>query len=224
MHRLIMTSQAYMQSSHAEEDSLDRSRNRVSKDAENTTYWRRYPRRLEAEALRDALLSVSGKLEPQMYGPGSLDEKMRRRSVYFFIKRSQLIPSMMLFDWPEHLVSIGQRSTTTIAPQALLLMNSPLGREAAEGLVQRVFKEPAMDDATIEKGIQSAYRILYQRLPSEHEVELGKRYLKQLQAARDVAKSNNPEASSPKATSLPRECWNDYCQALLSANEFIFVD
>ena len=58
---------------------------------------------------------------------------MRRRSVYFFIKRSQLIPSMMLFDWPEHLVSIGQRASTTTAPQALLFMNSALGRDVGRG-------------------------------------------------------------------------------------------
>ena len=73
-----------------------------------------------------------------MFGPGTLDPNMRRRSVYFFIKRSQLIPSMMLFDWPEHLVSIGQRASTTTAPQALLFMNSPLGRASAEGLASRV--------------------------------------------------------------------------------------
>ena len=63
---------------------------------------------------------------------------MPRRSVYFFIKRSQLIPMMMLLDWPEHLVSIGQRSTTTTAPQALSFLNSDLARRCGEGLASRV--------------------------------------------------------------------------------------
>ncbi len=76
-----------------------------------------------------------------MFGAGTLDPNMRRRSVYFFIKRSQLIPSMMLFDWPEHLVGIGQRASTTTAPQALMFMNSPLGRDSAEGLASRVAGE-----------------------------------------------------------------------------------
>ncbi len=74
----------------------------------------------------------------RMYGPGSLDVEMPRRSVYFFIKRSRLIPMMMLFDWPEHLVSIGQRSTTTTAPQALAMLNSGLARHCAEGFAARV--------------------------------------------------------------------------------------
>ena len=101
-------------------------------------HWRRTPRRLEAEPIRDAMLATAGRLDRRMYGPGSLDVEMPRRSVYFFIKRSRLIPMMMLFDWPEHLVSIGQRSTTTTAPQALAMLNSGLARHCAEGLAARV--------------------------------------------------------------------------------------
>ena len=113
---------------------------RAKIDRENVFLWRYTPRRLEAEPIRDALLAVSGRLDSSMFGPGTLDPNMRRRSVYFFIKRSQLIPSMMLFDWPEHLVGIGQRASTTTAPQALMFMNSPLGRASAEGLAARVVR------------------------------------------------------------------------------------
>ncbi len=84
------------------------------------------------------MLAVSGRLDPAMYGPGTLDQNMTRRSIYFFIKRSQLIPMMMLFDWPEHLVSIGQRPVTTIAPQALMFMNSPQGRDYATAFADRL--------------------------------------------------------------------------------------
>ena len=83
---------------------------RATIDRENVYHWRCTPRRLEAEPIRDAMLAVVGPARPAMFGPGSLDPTMLRRSVYFFIKRSQLIPMMMLFDWPEHLVSIGQRA------------------------------------------------------------------------------------------------------------------
>ena len=82
---------------------------RAAIDRENVFHWRHTPRRLEAEPIRDAMLAAAGRLDRRMYGPGSLDVEMPRRSVYFFIKRSRLIPMMMLFDWPEHLVSIGQR-------------------------------------------------------------------------------------------------------------------
>ena len=110
IHRLIVTSAVYMQG-----DDFDEGRARI--DRENVYLWRRAPRRLEAEPIRDAMLATAGRLDLRMYGPGSLTVEMPRRSVYFFIKRSQLIPMMMLFDWPEHLVSIGQRSVTTTAPR-----------------------------------------------------------------------------------------------------------
>ena len=127
IHKLIVTSAVYTQDGRS-----DDARSRI--DRENAYYWRHSPRRLEAEPIRDAMLSVSGRLDPTLYGPGSLDPNHRRRSLYFQIKRSQLIPSMMLFDWAQHLVSIGLRGTTTTAPQALMFLNSPLGRSTAEGL------------------------------------------------------------------------------------------
>ena len=119
-----------------QDNRFDEARARV--DRENVFLWRRTPRRLEAEPIRDAMLATAGRLDSRMYGPGSLDPEMPRRSVYFFIKRSQLIPMMMLFDWPEHLVSIGQRSTTTTAPQALAMLNSALARHCAAGFAARV--------------------------------------------------------------------------------------
>ena len=75
---------------------------------------------------------------------------------YLFIKRSRLIPMMMLFDWPEHLVSIGQRSTTTTAPQALAMLNSGLARHCAEGLAQRV---AAAGDPTSSSGAGLSNRL-----------------------------------------------------------------
>ena len=99
----------------------------------------------------------AGRLDRRMYGPGSLDAEMPRRSVYFFIKRSQLIPMMMLFDWPEHLVSIGQRSTTTTAPQALAMLNSGLARHCAEGFAARV-AAGGDPDARVPRGLSDRLR------------------------------------------------------------------
>jgi hypothetical protein len=81
---------------------------------------------------------VSGVLDKTMFGPGTRDENSKRRSIYFNIKRSQLIGSMVAFDLPEPLVSQGARPTTTVAPQALVLMNSPQARTWADGLAKRV--------------------------------------------------------------------------------------
>ncbi len=94
---------------------------------------RRAPQRLEGEAIRDSMLAVSGLLDETMFGRGTRDESSRRRSIYFNIKRSQLIGSMVAFDAPEPLVSQGSRPTTTVAPQALMLMNSPAGARLGGG-------------------------------------------------------------------------------------------
>ena len=73
----------------------------MKSDPQNRLWWRRPARRLEAEAIRDALLAVAGTLDPKMYGPGTLDGNSPRRSVYLTVKRSQLIPLLQMFDAPE---------------------------------------------------------------------------------------------------------------------------
>ena len=112
---------------------------------------------------------VAGMLDERMYGPGTLDATMRRRSVYFFIKRSQLIPMMMLFDWPEHLASIGQRSTTTIAPQAAAV-HEQLPGPAVRGGIARELTGIALADA-----IDRGYRLALGRPATEAERKLAAR-------------------------------------------------
>ena len=160
LHRLIVMSAVYMQDSRFDES-------RAKLDRENALHWRFSPRRLEAEPIRDSLLAISGRLDASMFGAGTLNQQHAPRSVYFFIKRSQLIPSMMLFDWPEHLAGIGGRASTTTAPQALMFMNSPLGRESAEGLAARVSGE------TMPEGpILAAYKLCFGREASSDEKRL----------------------------------------------------
>ena len=91
IHKLILTSAVYLES-----DENDAARRAV--DHDNLLCWHKSGKRLEAEIIRDAMLSVSGLLDERMFGAGTLDEKMRRRSIYFFVKRSQLVPMMTLFD------------------------------------------------------------------------------------------------------------------------------
>ena len=142
-----------------------------------------------------------------MYGPGTLDESMRRRSVYFFIKRSQLIPTMMLFDWPEHLVSIGQRGTTTTASQALMFLNSKLGRDCSEGFANRLMA------GNPEDAVRQAYRLAYGREPSDAEKQIADGFLTDQAAAHE--KDGRPE---PRHVALV-----DLCQALMGGSEFIYI-
>ena len=197
LHKLMVTSAVYLQN-----DQFDETRAAI--DREDVYHWRRVPTRLEAEPIRDAMLKVSGLLDERMYGPGTLDESMRRRSVYFFIKRSQLIPTMMLFDWPEHLVSIGQRGTTTTASQALMFLNSKLGRDCAEGLAAQVMAGDS---------IGQAYRIAYGREPTSDEKQLAAGFLADQTASHEKAGRPDPG----------RLAMVDFCQALMGGCEFISI-
>ena len=213
MHKLIMTSQAYMQSGAFEADnatigSEGPGHRRDELDRENRLLWRRTPQRLEAEAIRDSMLFVSGRLDLTPFGPGTLDQNMTRRSVYFFIKRSQLIPMMMLFDWPEHLVSIGQRPVTTIAPQALMFMNSTQGRDYAMAFAKR------LPQGTPEKAIPDAWRLAFGRNPSEAEL---------LASSRFLSRQKEIHASTGGADALS-QAYVDLCQTILSMNEFVYVE
>jgi hypothetical protein len=201
LHKLMMTSSVYMQSGAFDEA-------RAGIDPENAFYWRRAPQRLEGEAIRDAMLHVSGMLDKTMHGPGSLDQNMRRRSVYFFIKRSQLIPTMMLFDWPEHLVSIGARSVTTIAPQSLLFMNSPQVRQYADGFAGRLQGRSASE------AIQEAYRFSLGREPNDREQQFAADFL-----TRQAAMHRNAGHADADRLAIV-----DFCQALFSMNEFVYVE
>lgn len=200
LHKLIMTSSVYMQSG-------EHGETRAKIDRDNAYFWRRAPQRLEAEAIRDSLLAVSGQLDRRMFGPGTLDANMKRRSIYFFIKRSKLIPMMMLFDWPEHLVSIGQRANTTIAPQALSFMNSPQGRAYAEAFAARI--QGSGNDS-----IANGYRLAFGRSPTDAELRLAGLFLQQQSAEYKEAGKANAD----------RLAMIDLCQTLMSMNEFVYVD
>ncbi len=188
IHRLIVTSEAYRQSS-----AIDPSK--VSLDPENGLCWRHPKQRLEAEAIRDAMLFVSGKLDERMYGPGSLDERMPRRSVYFTTKRSKLIPMMMLFDAPDALVGLPSRATTTVAPQSLMMMNSPIVRDWSEAFAREVKAKAS--------GPSEWVRLAYEKA-------LGR-------------KPDDEETRSAVAFLADHEL-TDFCQVLMGLNEFVFVE
>ena len=200
LHRMIMASSVYRVDS-----TVDSSKAAV--DSSNRLRWRWTPRRLEAEAIRDSMLAVSGTLDTTMYGLGVQNESMPRRSVYFFVKRSELIPSMMLFDWPEHLVGIGRRPSTTIAPQALLFLNSPFTRRYARDFSSRLAGlEP-------QAAVEEAYRTAFARPPGPLEAAQGVAFLE-----RQVDLYRRDGEPEPGRLALV-----DYCQSLMSLNEFLYI-
>jgi hypothetical protein len=159
------------------------------------------PRRLEAEAIRDNALAVSELMDKKMYGAGTLKEEMLRRSIYFMIKRTKLVPIMQSFDWPDSLTSLGKRSVTTTPSQALIFINDPNMRRMAEGFAKRISGKS--------DPIKEAYQIAYGRFPSDNELTAAVAFIEEQQKSHSTDKY--------KALS-------DFCGALMSANEFIYIE
>jgi hypothetical protein len=202
IHRLILTSAAYSQAT-----TFDREKAAI--DPDNKLVWRRIPRRLEAEVIRDSLLAVCGELDTRMFGPGTLDPKQKRRSIYFFVKRSELVPMMVLFDAPDGVVGIEQRTTTTIAPQALLLMNNAVVRASASNLAARLLREKDIREA-----ITTGYALALSRSPKPAELADSLEFLREQRSAYLAAQKPNTEQLA----------LTDFCQVLLGLNEFVYVD
>ena len=201
IHKLIMTSAVYQQST-----AVDPAK--VKLDRDNKLYWRQPARRLEAEIIRDAILAVSGELDAKQFGPGTLDEKSKRRSIYFTVKRSKLVPMMVIFDAPEALSGMAERPTTTIAPQALHLLNNPQVRQAARSFARRLGQDPT---TPLDDSVRQAYRIALARSPSKEELADGVAFIRQQMPTYP----ENVRRESALA---------DFCQVLLCLNEFIYVD
>jgi mono/diheme cytochrome c family protein len=231
LHRLIVNSATYQQSS-----SFDAAQAAV--DPENRLYWRFRPRRLESELLRDAMLAAAGTLNPAMYGPSFKPpipvEAMQarnvkdpyprdirespetlRRTVYMFHKRVVQYPLMQAFDAPDAQVSCGRRVNTTVAPQALALLNDPFVRSRAEELARRLESESGGDtDAQIRR----ACELTLSRAPTTEEREEIRRFIS---SQIDARRQHDPKQTEAAARSLALV---DFCQALFGLNEFIYVD
>lgn len=192
--------------------------------------------RVDAEAIRDSILFVSGKLGSKRSGPSvypglsqevkdsanpvSLSawqesplEEQNCRSVYLIVKRSLYVPFLEVLDFPGGTAPTGIRNVTTTAPQALLFLNDPWMKEQAEALLERVSdNRSAVPDARI----QALWNIVYQRNPSENEVSDTLAFLK--------LKNDPTTSSDPFITKSEKRRWVSLCRALLSSSEFIYRD
>jgi hypothetical protein len=195
LHRLLLLSAVYQQQS---DDRPDCRR----LDPDNALLGRMNRQRIDFEATRDALLAVAGRLDTTVGGPPDkniLAPTSRRRTVYGFIDRLQVPGLFRTFDFPSPDASSPRRDNTTVPQQALFLMNNPFVLECARGLLHRP-KVAAEKDAA--GGVDRLHRLLYGRAPKPDEVALAKEFL----------------------GSAPNAAWERYAQALLLANEFVFVD
>ena len=220
LHTLICTSAAYQRATLTKFPSADPENRLLSG----------YPRRrLSAEELRDAMLSVSGELDPATGGSvmtvlnrtyaaggnaaGDIVSQMHydttRRSLYVPVIRSALYDFFAVFDYPDPGMLTGQRAQTTVAPQALFLMNSSFVKARSAAFARRVCATSIND----QDRIRTAYTLAFGRSPSEAETQLAMAFLELEAAGRDE--------STPK--SAPITAWARLCQTLLVSNEFLYV-
>jgi cytochrome c553 len=195
LHRAIMLSSVYQLSNDQCQECFD-------KDSGNRLYWRFNRRRMDAEQIRDAMLSVSGQLDAKLYGPSEpLNPQSARRTVYGKVSRYKLDEYLQLFDFPSPNLSAEQRFTTNVPLQRLFFMNSDFVQQQAEQLAKRVAGE-AETDARIQK----AYRITLGRAATPAEVKLGVEYLnseplksyEDRKAAAEKEKDAPPKPKKPK--------------------------
>ncbi len=202
LHRAILLSDTWQLGHTATPENL-------AKDPANRMLWHFRPRRLEAEAIRDALLAVGGSLDSTLYGPSVLDNTPRR-SVYLRVKRSELLPIMTVFDAPEPTQSIGERSITTVPTQALTLLNSPIVRQQAEKLAAMVRSTP---ERPLEDAIRDAWQRALARQPEPAELSRMLSFIHQ--------QSTAPGAQSPQND---QRAFEEFCHVLLCLNEFVYID
>jgi hypothetical protein len=217
MHRLIVLSSTYRMGSDGDERA-----GRL--DPENTLYWRHDIQRLEAESIRDALLALGGALDRAM-GGSLLTVKNRdyffnhtsrdqtaydtsRRSVYLPVVRNHLYDMFSLFDATDATVASGDRASTTVAPQALFMMNGDLVLDAAAHLATNALERGDIDDLG---RIRLLYETIYSRPPTPAE------------AARGVASLARFDRSLGPGPGHERAAWQALCQVLLASNEFLYL-
>ena len=221
MHKLIMMSQTYQLSSDGDLASATR-------DPGNDFLWKFNRRRLDAEAIRDSLLMISGQLDYSEWGPHPFPHastwgftqhspftavyESRRRSVYLMTQRFQRHPYLSIFDGADPNTSTPRRLITTTPIQALFMMNSPFVHEQANCLAGKLI---AAQPET-QKRIDLAYELVLGRLALPEEVRRVEAYLQQTE-------------EKLKATGVPQDehlqkAWASYAWVLLSSNEFIFVE
>lgn len=248
MHRLLVTSAAYRQASRAgsaelSEDQMVAAQSRLQRslaaDPDNRWLGRMNRRRLEGEAIRDAMLAAAGRLSSGRGGAGVMAplppevqvallagqwktspnaEEHQRRSVYLFVRRNLRYPLFEAFDRPDTQTSCPRRVTSTTAPQTLTLLNSEVSIESARALAERAVSEAGADAAA---RVEFIYRRTLGRSPTEPEISAAQQFLASQSALRQT---DGISAASAANDGGDLAALADLCRAMFNLNEFVYVD
>lgn len=196
IHRLILSSSTYQQSSRHPESS-----SQSATDIANKLHWKYPARRLDAEQVRDSLLFVSGELDSTSHGP-AVEAVSLRRSVYTKVIRNKPSPLLANFDAPDGILSSPERNATVTANQALMMLNSPWINKRYGAISQRIKNLHGSD---VEKRIHTAYSIILQRPPADHELKRALEFI-------------NQQAEIGQEYLL-----DDFNKILVNSNDFMFI-
>jgi cytochrome c553 len=222
--RQIMNSRTYRLASSNDEKAL-------AVDPDNNLLWKANHRRLEVEAMRDAMLFASGQidLKPEQGSivarvgngnvgrtlqPSQFVSKTNKRSVYLPIVRGALPEILKIFDFPEPSIIAGSRDVTTVATQALFMMNSDFVITQANELAARVLAED-MDDA---QRVQRTYEITLSRQPTDDEVQMVLKYVA------ETATSLGSTEDKKNSDELKKQAWAAFAQAMFGSAEFRYIE
>lgn len=221
MHRLIMLSRTYQLASDGRPEN-------GQVDPGNDLLWKFQRRRLDAESLRDAMLAISGELDPSMGGPHPFPHEStwaftqhqpftavydtRRRSVYMMVQRFQRHPYLSLFDGADPNLSTEERLVSTTPVQALFMMNSPFVHEQSERFAARLIRT----HPNTRNRIDRAYRVILSRPPTPEELRRSEAYLQE--------GSEKLKAAGVPVDQHPEKALASFVRVLLSSNEFIYVN
>jgi cytochrome c553 len=222
MHRLIMLSNSYQMSTAYNESA-------AVVDPENRLLWRMNRRRLEVEEIRDAILAASGQVDWSMGGTlltnanhtyvtstastNNVNYQNERRSVYLPVVRSAIYEVFSAFDFADPSTMSGKRPSTTVAPQALFMMNSPLVERQTRAMAAALLAQPNLDDAG---RVGAMYERIYSRRPSDAEITRAMDFMGRYQAELSVKALDAAEARL--------RAWQALCRVVFSANEFIYLE
>ena len=222
LHRRIMLSAAYQMSDRYDAHA-------AQTDPENKLRWRFERRRLEAEEIRDSILAVSGRLDRTMGGTllkfkdreyvtstanaDPVNYKSARRSVYLPVIRSALYDVFTAFDFGDPTVMNGDRPSTTVAPQALFVMNSGIVLEESLAMARSLIARTDIDDAA---RVSAAYETCFARKPSAAETKRALDAISQLERAYS--------STEPDAAKRRERAWQSLCKSLIGSNEFCYVE
>lgn len=211
LHRLIMSSAVYQQTSHSVAENFPR-------DPENRLLWRFNRRRMEFEAIRDSMLAVSGKLDTTRGGPAALivtevsetPDKVSwqvnpyRRTVYAAVERDQVLPQLLTFDVASPDETSSRRDITTVPTQSLFMMNSEFPMEMAAGVTEQLGLKTS-DSNESDAAIKKLYFHIFQRNPSAGEAAAARAFIES--ATKDSVETNSKNTVAAAVNSKPNSDW-----------------